>query len=64
LDNAGKTFRKTEDGRLRTPNSSGQLFSGDIAIATMVFLVALALAFFLWNSVSDDINNAEKMRTL
>lgn len=42
----------------------GQLFSGDIAIATVVFLAALALAFFLWNSATDDINRAEQLRNL
>lgn len=42
----------------------GQLFSGDLAIATMIFLSALALAFFLWNSTTEDINRAENLREL
>jgi len=42
----------------------GQLFSGDIAIATMIFMAALALAFFLWNSTTEEINKAEKLRDL
>jgi hypothetical protein len=44
--------------------TKGQLFSGDIAIATMVFLSALSLAFFLWNSITEDINRAENLREL
>jgi hypothetical protein len=40
-------------------NRKAQIFSGDMAIATMVFLFALSMAFFLWNSVIDDINRAE-----
>jgi len=54
--------RKTEDWGLRT--GKGQLFSGDIAVATMIFIAALALAIFLWNSSTEDINKAEKLRDL
>jgi hypothetical protein len=45
-------------------NRKGQLFSGDIAIATVVFLTALSLALYLWDSTVDDINNAESMRDM
>lgn len=44
--------------------SKGQLFSGDIAIAMMVFLFSLAMVFFLWNDVTDDINRAENLRRM
>ena len=47
-----------------TISRSGQLFSGDIAIATMVFLGSLAAMFFLWNSVTEDINHSEDLRYL
>jgi hypothetical protein len=49
---------------LRVANGKGQLFSGDVAIATMVFLTALALALYLWDSTGDDINNAENLRDM
>ncbi len=42
----------------------GQLFSGDIAIATFVFLASLAMALFLWNSTTEDINRAENLRNM
>jgi hypothetical protein len=42
----------------------GQLFSGDIAIATFVFLSSLALALFMWNSTTEDINRAEELRNI
>jgi hypothetical protein len=50
-------MRKTKDGRARR----GQLFSGDITIATFVFLSALTVAFGLWNATTTDINNAEEL---
>jgi len=40
----------------------GQMFSGDIAIATVVFLAALSLAFFMWNATNDRIETAETLR--
>jgi hypothetical protein len=40
----------------------GQLFSQDIMIATMLFMASLALAIFLWNSYTDEINEAEQIR--
>ncbi len=42
----------------------GQLFSGDLAVATILFISTLALAFFLWNSSTEDINKAEALRDL
>jgi len=42
----------------------GQLFSGDIAIATFVFLSSMALAMFMWNSTTEDINHAEQLRNM
>ena len=42
----------------------GQLFSGDITTATMVFLLALALSVFIWDSSVEDINNAENLRNM
>jgi len=45
-------------------NNKGQLFSSDITIASVIFLVAIATAFFLWNSTTETINNAENLRNL
>lgn len=42
----------------------GQLFSGDIAVATFMFMTALALAFFLWSSVSQDIQRSEDRKDM
>jgi hypothetical protein len=42
----------------------GQLFSGDMVMGSIVFIAALAMAFFLWNSVTDDINRSEDLRTM
>lgn len=52
----------TANRRLKT--QKGQLFSGDIAIATVIFMAALATAFVIWNSVNDDINRAEDLRAM
>ena len=41
-----------------------QLFSGDIAIASMVFLSALSLVFLLWNTLISDINRDEALRDM
>lgn len=49
---------------MRDKRNRGQLFSGDIAVAMVVFLATLGLAFFLWNSTTDDINRAERLRDL
>ena len=45
-------------------NRKGQLFSGDIAIATMVFLASLSIAFFLWNIVGEDMRRGEMIRDM
>lgn len=42
----------------------GQLFSGDLTIATTVFLFSLSLAFVIWQIVSEDIVNAEELRSM
>jgi len=49
---------------IQKQGNRGQLFSGDIAVATVVFILALSLTFFLWNSTTDDINSAERLRDL
>jgi len=51
------------DRKMKT-NRRGQLFSGDIAMATAVFLVSLSTAFLLWNSVSGDLERSENLRLL
>ncbi len=42
----------------------GQLFSGDIAIATVVFLATISMVFFLWNTTNEDISRAESLRDM
>lgn len=42
-------------------SGKGQLFSGDIAIATLIFLAALSATFYLWNSVGSDIERSEDL---
>ncbi len=42
----------------------GQLFSGDIAVASLVFLASLSMALFLWSSVNEDIRRAERLETM
>jgi hypothetical protein len=42
----------------------GQLFSSDISVATVIFLASLAIVFFVWNSVVDDIQGAESLRDM
>ncbi len=37
----------------------GQVFSADIAIATVVFLFSLSIAFFLWNETTGEIRSSE-----
>jgi len=49
---------------MRKSRNRGQLFSGDLAVATVLFISTLALAFFLWNSSTEDINKAEALRDL
>jgi len=43
---------------------SGQLFSSDIAVATMVFIFCLSLAFLAWNTQTEQINRSERLREL
>jgi hypothetical protein len=45
-------------------SSRGQLFTGDLSIATLVFLIVLASLFFLWSSSTEDIENSTKLRDL
>ncbi len=42
----------------------GQLFSGDLMVATVVFMLSLSLVFVIWQTVSDDISNAEELRAM
>lgn len=58
------TLRVANGNARAVADRKGQLFSGDVAIATIVFLTALALALYLWDSTGDDINNAEDLRDM
>lgn len=42
----------------------GQMFTGDLAVATMLFIATLTLVFLLWDNITEKINSAEQYKEM
>jgi hypothetical protein len=40
-------------------NKKGQVFTADLAVATLIFMIILGVIFYLWTETVDDISSSE-----